>query len=225
MTLAQGNVPAISAARDGHFPSRADFDAIWEEILEASTVWSRLDCAAYIERWCGSVPDGVAQSLAGVNHIGVYLGDYLHDEEVLDWNSYLCDLQEAGRISSVEMGPSYISPRHYGTQGWWNSCALSGGRAIETFTCKRYGRWLDRPFDERRRLMSHVAIDTRAEADVYRVLTALDGAADALEMIAFTKADELGHTYGHVRNNASKTVLEVVYQVSLGEHGPNDEDR
>ncbi|KUN04775.1 hypothetical protein AQI95_17945 [Streptomyces yokosukanensis] len=225
MNTVQDQVPAVSATRDGRFPSRARFDAVWEEILQASGTWSGIDCSGYVQKWCGTVPDGITESLVGVNHIGLYLGDYTRDEEVLDWNSYLRDLRSAERISSVEMGPSYISPRQYGTQGWWNSCRLPDGRTIETFMCKSYGPWLERPVDERRRLMSHVAIDVRSEPDVQRVLRALDDGVDALETIAFTEADELGHTYGHVRNNASKIVLEIVHQAPQGEHVPNDGGR
>lgn len=216
MSTAQGTVPAIAASADGDFPSRARFAAVWEEILAASRAWHDLDCAAYVNTWCGTVPDGVGESLTGVNHIGLYLGDYTRDDEVLDWNAHLRGLRDAGHLTTVEMGPSYISPRQYGTQGWWNSCTLPDGRTIETFTCKRYGPWLERSVDERRRLMSHVALDVRAEADVHRVLTALDDGVDTLETIAFTEADALGHTYGHVRNNGSRTVLEIVHQAPHG---------
>jgi hypothetical protein len=62
--------------------------------------------------------------------------------------------------------------------------------------------------------MSHVAMDVRTDRDVRQVLDTLDRDVRALEVIAFTEADELGHTYGHVRNNASMSVLEIVYEES-----------
>jgi hypothetical protein len=151
VTSVAGSTPKLSTTFDGRFPGRDGFDAVWDEVLEVSGTWRSIDCAEHIRNWCGSVPDQVAARLAGVNHIGIYLGDYQRDDEVLDWHAYLIELQKAGRIADVEMGPSYISPRQYGTQGWWNSIAIPDGRSIETFTCKRYGPWLGHSMDERRR--------------------------------------------------------------------------
>lgn len=212
MTSPAGSTPKISTAYDGRFPRQDSFQAVWAAVLDASETWQSVDCADHIRGWCGSVPDQVVAGLAGVNHIGLYLGDYEHDDEVLDWHAHLVELRKAGKIAEVETGPSYISPRQYGTQGWWNAIILPDGRGIETFSCKNYGPWPARSVDERRRLMSHVAVEVRAEADVRRTLDTLERGVENLEIIAFTEADELGHTYGHVRNNADRTVLEVVHQ-------------
>lgn len=215
MSSITATCPTISATRDGRFPLRSDFDAVWAEIVEVSNAWRDVNCAEFIRGWCGHAPNRIADKVLGVNHIAIYMGDYERDEEVLDWNSYLNDLQAASQIKTVEMGSSYISPRQYGTEGWWNAVVLSDGRAVETFTCKASGPWADRSADERRRLMSHVAIDVRSEYDVRQVLETLGRAVKSVEIIAFTKADGLGHTYGHVRNNANMTVLEIVYQAPL----------
>ncbi|MEW2523738.1 hypothetical protein [Streptomyces sp. NPDC047071] len=209
--------PTIAASRDGRFPKRPSFDTAWEQILETSDTWRNADCAEYIRGWCGTAPDHIVDHVAGVNHVGIYMGDYERDEEILTWNAYLRDLQKSAHIATVEMGPSYISPRQYGTPGWWNALVLPDGRAIETFACMEFGPWADRAVDERRRLMSHVAIDTRTEDGVRFVLDALERDVDSLEVIAFTEADELGHTYGHVRNNADMSVLEIVYQAPRDE--------
>jgi hypothetical protein len=90
------------------------------------------------------------------------------------------------------------------------------------FACRRYGPWADRSADERGRLMSHVAVDVHTDTDVRHVLDHLDQAVDHLEKIAFTEADELGHTYGHVRNNDSDSVLEIVYEAPRAGTGHSD---
>jgi hypothetical protein len=115
--------PSISTTRSGRFPQRPGFATAWEEILATSSAWRDLDCAKYLRGWCGHAPDQVVDRLTGVNHVGIYMGDYESDDEVFDWNAHLNDLRESGQITSVEMGPSYISPRQYGTPGWWQSIA------------------------------------------------------------------------------------------------------
>jgi hypothetical protein len=222
MTSIAGISPAITATRDGRFPEIPGFGNAWEEILGTSTAWQELDCGQYLQGWCGSAPDHVVDKFAGVNHVGIYMGDYEDDAEVFAWNAYLNQLRASGQIATIEMGPSYISPRQYGTPGWWNQIVLADGRGIEMFACRRFGSWAKRSADKRGRLMSHVAINVRTEADVRNVLEVLDRDVEHLEQIAFTEADEVGHTYGHVRNNDSETVLEIVYEEPRGESGRSD---
>ncbi|MFF7043998.1 hypothetical protein ACIP4T_33260 [Streptomyces massasporeus] len=222
MNALEGSSPAITATRDGRFPDRAGFGRAWEEILRTSSTWRDLDCGQYLSAWCGYAPDHIVEKFAGVNHVGIYMGDYDNDDEVFGWNAHLNDLRASGEITTVEMGPSYISPRQYGTPGWWNSIALADGRVIEMFACRRFGPWADRPAGERGRLMSHVAIDVHTDADVRYLLDVLDRDVDHLENIAFTEADELGHTYGHLRNNDSGSVLEIVYEAPRGGTGHGD---
>jgi hypothetical protein len=222
MNSLAGRMPAITATRDGRFPDRPGFDHSWKEILQTSDTWRDLDCAQYLSAWCGHAPEDVVATFAGVNHVGIYMGDYENDDEVFAWNTYLGDLKASGQIATIEMGPSYISPRQYGTPGWWNSIVLADGRAIEMFACRRYGPWAQRSAGERGRLMSHVAIDVHTDTDVRYVLESLDRDVEHLENIAFTEADELGHTYGHLRNNDSSTVLEIVYEAARGETGHGD---
>jgi hypothetical protein len=219
VTSLTDSTPILPTTYDGLFPKRDCYNAVWEEILQVSGTWQAIDCAAHIRTWCGSVPGQVVTGLAGVNHIGIYLGDYQRDDEVLEWHAFLAGIQQAGRITDLEIGPSYIAPRQYGTQGWWCSLTLEDGHGIETFTCKSYGPWLERGADERRRLMSHVAVEVRAEPDVRAALDTLERAEDHLEIIAFTETDELGHTYGHLRNNIDQTVLEIVHQALPTETG------
>lgn len=217
MTISTAEISPTIITGSGRFPQREKLKATWDEILATSRSWRDLDCAEYLREWCGDAPADVVDKLAGVNHVGIYLGDYERDEEVLAWNRYLTDLQAEGRITTVELGPSYISPRQYGTPGWWNSVVLPDGSAIEMFACRKFGPWLERPVDERRRLMSHVAIQVRAENHVRYVLDTLEKRVESLETIAFTEEDDLGHTYGHLRNNSSSTVVEVVFQAHRDE--------
>ncbi|MEN8655029.1 hypothetical protein ABCR94_31710 [Streptomyces sp. 21So2-11] len=217
MTTATGSHPSAHRGEAGTFPTDPEFPAVWRELLAESAAWTQVDCASYLRAWCGRSPADVAARFAGVNHIGVYLGDYSSDEEVFRWHSYLEDLQRAGELTAVEMGPSYISPRQYGTPGWWLSVALPDGRVIETFTCRHFGAWQSRPVPERRRLMSHVALEVSSAEDVQAVLSGLERDIEHVEAIAYTEADEVGHTYGHLRNNTTQSVLEVVYDAAKKE--------
>lgn len=217
MTTATGSHPSAPRGEAGTFPSAPEFPAVWRELIAESAAWNEVDCASYLRSWCGESPADVAARFAGVNHIGVYIGDYSDDEEVFRWRSYLDGLERAGQLSSVDMGPSYISPRQYGTPGWWISVSLPDGRVIETFTCRHFGPWLDKPVSERGRLMSHVALEVSAPEDVQAVLSGLERDIDHVEAIAYTEADEVGHTYGHLRNNTTRSVLEVVYDAAKKE--------
>lgn len=218
MTTPTGSHPSVHLDEAGLFPFGSEFPAVWREVLGESAAWHRVDCASYVRSWCGEAPEDVASKFAGVNHIGVYLGDYASDEEVFGWRSYLDARERAGDVSAVEMGPSYIAPRQYGTPGWWISASLADGRVIETFTCRLFGAWLNKPVSERERLMSHVALDVASAGDVRAVLSGMARDVDHVEAIAYTEADEMGHTYGHLRNNATQSVLEVVYDAAKKEN-------
>ena len=204
------------------FPSAAEFDSTWKGLLRVWGEWKEVDCATYLRAWGGISPDEGLGRFVGVSHIGVYLGDYQLDEEVFAWRAHLLERTRRQEVLGVEIGPSYISPRQYGTQGWWLSISLPGGGILETFACKAFGPWLERPPQERRALMSHVALEVREEGDVRHVLERFEGQSADLEIIAYTEGDEVGHTYGHLRNNGTKTVLEIVYQAP-NPHG--DESR
>lgn len=218
MTTTPEGHPAVHRNEAGTLPVRADFESVWRELLAESSAWNQADHSSYLNHWGGQAASAVASKFAGVNHIGVYLGDYASDEEVFGWYAYLEALERAGDISSVEMGPSYISPRQYGTPGWWISVRLPGHRVIETFTCRLFGAWLDKSVPERHRLMSHVALDVDRFEDVKAILTALDRDVEYLEAIAYTETDDVGHTYGHLRNNATQSVLEIVYDAAKQQH-------
>lgn len=211
MTITIGEYPSAHREDAGTFPGSAEFATVWDQLDAESSAWATTDTTTYLHAWGGPAVATEVVRFAGVNHIGVYLGDYTNDDDVFAWHAYLKTLQTAGDIADLDMGPSYIAPRQYGTPGWWISLTLADHRVIETFTCRSFGRWLDRPVPERFRLMSHVALDVHTVDDVQSVLTALNRDADHLEAIAYTEADEMGHTYGHLRNNLTRSVLEIVY--------------
>jgi hypothetical protein len=223
--LLLGDSPTLTFNVDGRIPARSEFEKVWSSLDEISSSWRDLDRARHLAQWCGIAPADCVERLVGVHHVGVYLGDYEHDGEVLAWNCSLEELRDSGGIVSLEVGPSYISPRQYGTQGWWSSIALPDGRAIETFTCLRYGPWQERTPAERRALMSHVALEVGSESDVRHILERLEQTVGALEVIAFTEADQMGHTYGHLRNNVSNSVIEFVHQGQPNERAKDDGHR
>lgn len=214
-----GNGPPVLERPRGAFPAAAEFSDTWKGLRGLWEDWRTLDCGDYLRRWSGAAPDGAADRVCGVNHIAVYIGDYQSEDEVLAWHAYLRGLRDDGDIASVDIGPSYISPRQYGTQGWWLSVALPEGGTIETFACKDFGPWRERTVGERRALMSHAALEVRTEGDVRSVLEGFAAHAADLEIIAYTEADEVGHTYGHLRNNSTGTVVEIVYQASNADSG------
>lgn len=206
-TRTVGAAPQLPISTAGAFPKAEQFDAVWGQICEVADEWQHIDPAAHLEQWCGEVPDGVGAALMKVNHVGLYLGDYTTNEQVWEW----ADFVRAQRAAhDVEVGPSYISPKQYGTQGWWTSFSLPAS-GVETFTCLDFGTWRARGVEERYRLMSHVALQVHDLPDVRRVLDAFESHVPNVEVIAFTEADELGHTYGHLRHNTTKVVVEIVH--------------
>ncbi len=213
ISLLQG-APKLESGSAGEFPAEARFDATWKDLLQVWENWKAIDCEGYIRQWGGISPDDSLARFVGVNHIGVYLGDYQSDADVFAWHAHLDQLRHGDDLVDVEIGPSYISPRQYGTQGWWLSISLPQGGIIETFACKAFGPWKERSADERRTLMSHVALEVGAEGDVRYVLDRFVERGSNLEIIAYTEGDEVGHTYGHLRNNATSTVVEIVYQAA-----------
>ncbi len=206
------NAPTLDADAAGLLVP-AEFDSLWSAVQGLSNSWRNVEPTGYLSRWAGcevsSLSDG---RLLRVHHIGVYMGDYDAESDALAWNEYLLGLADQGRVAAVEIGPSYIAPRQYGTQGWLSSVTLCSGAVLETFTCKRYGRWKDLTIKQRQMLMSHAALQVQEVGDVRFVLDGVAGRSRSTEIIAFTESDEFGHTYGHLRNNTTGSVVEIVHQ-------------
>lgn len=225
MTTHVLNGPPFAIGQE-FFPESGGFPAAWEQIRSAAA-WRHADPRRFLEEWCGSAPPAglYPELLADVNHVACYLGDYRNDQQVFDWHVFLEDRRSCGELASVDMGPSYIAPRQYGTPGWWYSVSFPDGFVIEMFCCRSFGDWPRRSAAERAALMSHLAINVRTEHGVRAALDLLAGSAAQMETISYTEADTMGHTYGHVRNNATQQVVEFVHEAAQREGGRNGHHR
>ncbi len=220
MSTRSGGPPTLDLGTDGRLCPADRFDELWAANVELSASWRDLDVAGYLQRWCGGGAAHCAGRFVGLHHIGIYLGDYEDERHALAWNDFLAARVADGSAACVEVDPSYIAPKQYGTQGWLSSVTMPDGAVFETFTCKRYGPWAERSVEQRRTLMSHAALEVDDVDDVRYVIDRLAAHADALEVIAFTEADEFGHTYGHLRDNRTSGVIEVVHQGPIGDGAP-----
>ena len=120
-------------------------------------------------------------------------------------------------MSEVKFGPSYISPRLYGTPGHWMNFT-SKGYEWELFSCRRSGAWAELPHARKLRLMSHDAVRVAGAEQVPALLSFLS-VRHGLEQIAYTGADEVGHCYGHLLRKETDQVLEIVYSADATEQG------
>lgn len=144
--------------------------------------------------------------LTGLDHVAVYLGDYLLEPQFENWLHFL---EHEPRVDGLRFGPSYIAPRHYGTPGHWINCRVAGWNT-EMFSCKRFGAWEGFAHCRKIRLMSHLALAVADGVHVKPVLDFLSHHPD-VELLAFNAGDELDHTYGHLLNHRTHGVLELVH--------------
>ncbi|NHZ94188.1 excinuclease ABC subunit UvrA [Massilia sp. CCM 8734] len=218
---------ASSAARDGlpartsatlaqagalHFPAPDQFQHTWDAVTNLADSVRDSDSAALLTEFLGEAAG--SEQLSGldqVHHAAIYLGDYENDQDVFAWFAFLDQLARAGLVRGVEHGPSYIAPKQYGTPGWWASLERADGFVIEMFCCRAFGPWLERTPVQRARLMSHAALAVSEREQVLPTLQALARSQPQVELIAFTEGDELGHCYGHLRNNHNNFVIELVH--------------
>ncbi|WP_256080122.1 excinuclease ABC subunit UvrA [Massilia sp. YIM B04103] len=211
---------ALAPAGALHFPQARQFHQTWAAILQLADSVRDSDSAALLTEFLGAdARDEQLGSLARVHHAAIYLGDYEDDADVFAWFAFLDQLAGEGVVRSVEHGPSHIAPKQYGTPGWWASLERADGFVIEMFCCRAFGPWLERTPAQRARLMSHAALAVNERAQVLPTLQALVRSQPQLELIAFTDGDELGHCYGHLRNNHNHFVIELVHS-----HGPAGEN-
>ena len=198
------------------FPGGDRFSVTWSAIATAARTYQSLDTHRFLMTFCGAVGNDtwrhVRDAIDGVHHVAFYLGDYEREEQVFDWLTYLEELHTKKQLQEVNMGPSYIAPKEYGTPGWWYSVTLPDGLVAEMFTCRAFRNWAERSPQERVSLMSHVGILIKRENEVYSSLQILSRANPAIETIAYVEEDEVGHTYGHLRNNREQRVVELVHQ-------------
>jgi len=144
-----------------------------------------------------------------IDHVAAYAGDYRFDRE---FDAWFDRLQDSGCLSSVQTGPSYIAPREYGTQGYWISAQFAGA-GIELFAIKRAGIWQDFSASKKASRMSHVALAVDICSHV-RLLLNHFSQYPHIATLSYSSTDVLNHTYGHLLNTLTDSVLEFVHAES-----------
>lgn len=162
--------------------------------------------ADHLSSFLGCEADTCDQAADRIEHVAVYAGDYRRDEDFEAWLD--CLLQE-GTLSNPQVGPSYIAPREYGTQGYWISAELEGA-GLEIFAIKRAGSWQAFPPLKKAARMSHVGLGVNSGSQVLPLLTRLAGCPH-ISLLSYSPDDELNHTYGHLLNRKTDRVLEIVH--------------
>jgi hypothetical protein len=159
--------------------------------------------------------DARSFDIVGLHHVGVYLGDYRHEEEIERWLELLSRAPDVERVRS---GPSYIAPRFYGAPGYWIDCRL-GGMNVELFSVKHVGAWAGCSQARKQARMSHAALLVDAAAHVEPLLHYF-ARRSGVTLLASSGDDELGHTYGHLLDAHTDRVLELVYSADARASGP-----
>lgn len=154
-----------------------------------------------------------------IAHTGIYMGDYEDECFIEEIKAYLENIK-GKRISNLEYGPTYISPKYYGTPGWWFSFhLLSDNSEVELFTCRNYGRWSEYSLEKKITLMSHYAIGVKTKENFYKIYDALKE-NENFEAFVMTDNDVVGHTYAHFKNKETLDVLEIIFtSQKKGSHG------
>lgn len=189
-----------------------DLPAMWNEVTRLAEASVAAGPRSALREFLDAEPGEEDEAnLVGVHHVGVYLGDYRSDADIFAWMDFLDRLCAKGVLREAMHGPSYIAPRQYGTQGWWSSVVTAQGAVIETFSCREFGPWRTRSHVERGRLMSHAAIGVSNRTLVRLALDGFVARQQHLSLIAYTEGDEIGHCYGHLRNEANGLVIELIH--------------
>nr|VFK25668.1 MAG: hypothetical protein BECKMB1821G_GA0114241_101522 [Candidatus Kentron sp. MB]VFK29657.1 MAG: hypothetical protein BECKMB1821I_GA0114274_101121 [Candidatus Kentron sp. MB]VFK74858.1 MAG: hypothetical protein BECKMB1821H_GA0114242_101121 [Candidatus Kentron sp. MB] len=183
----------------------------WSEIEREVLRRQTLGAQQALQEFLGETVEQDVHGIEDLHHVAVYLGDYTDDRDVEIWHRFLLELKAQGTLSKVQYGPSYVAPKYYGTQGWWFSLERAEGLSVEVFCCRHHGRWSRYKPEQRYRLMSHAAVSVSTADGVERALSALTSQL-GVKMLMHTVEDELGHTYGHLLNETTLCVLELVHQ-------------
>jgi hypothetical protein len=160
----------------------------------------------HLSSFLGCETDTCGLQANRIDHVAVYAGDYRNDQEFDEW---LDALLSRGALTNVQVGPSYIAPREYGTQGYWVSAELEGN-GLELFALKQAGRWRDFCPSKKFARMSHIALSAVRSADVLPLLTRL-AQCPHISILSYSPDDDLNHTYGHLLNQDTDSVLEIVH--------------
>jgi hypothetical protein len=191
-------------------PLPAEYGRYLTSLLDALRRARRRNAQAVLEDFLGAAADAETLGVTGVHHVAAYAGDYEQETEFERWCEYL---QLSSGLDDVRHGPSYIAPRLYGTPGHWINFT-SGGEEYELFSCHARGDWATLSLEDKQSLMSHYALRVQASEQVLALLSFLSS-RPGVEQIAYTPADRIGHTYGHLRRGCR--VLEIVFSPGPGE--------
>lgn len=165
---------------------------------------------AILEHYFGSSINKELFKNAFISHKGIYLGDYNCENSAMKFKLYL-DKISGTIVDNVEYGPTYISPKFYGTPGWWYSFNLKEKNCdIELFTCRDFGEWSTYNQEKKQTLMSHYAIGVKTLDEFYNIYEEIKQ-IDSYEILVLTENDVVGHTYAHFKNRTTEEVLEVIY--------------
>lgn len=163
-----------------------------------------------VDYYLGDKVDKSLFQSAYIAHTGIYMGDYEDENFIEELKIYLESIKSK-ILMNLEYGPTYISPKYYGTPGWWFSFnLLEENSDLELFTCRNYGEWGQYSAEKKNILMSHYAIGLKTEADFYKIYNALKE-FNFLEEFVLTQNDVVGHTYAHFKNKETMDVLEIIF--------------
>jgi len=187
-------------------PEKAAFELYLDEILRHVQAAWRRHPDEILKEFFGFPIAAREHHICGLHHVALYIGDYRADAEV---ERCLEFLKHSRSISDLESGPSYISPREYGTQGYWISCSLEG-IPVELFCNRNSGPWrgYDQQFKIRR--MSHFALSVTQAWHLLPLLTYFAHYPN-VSILSHSKLDVLGHTYGHLLNHETSCVIELTH--------------
>jgi|GEM_PF-556495 len=187
-----------------------NMEQVWCKTMEEYQRKKEKNISSILDNYFESEFDKSVFDSTYVGHTALYLGDY-HTEKFPDQFSKYLESLVGNKLSHYEFGPSYISPKQYGTPGWWYSFKLvDNAQEVELFTCRHFGEWNEYSEDVKKKLMSHYAIGVDSLEKFNKIVEYMNSIM-LVEMIIITKNDKVGHTYAHFRNKKNNCVLEIVY--------------
>lgn len=184
-----------------------NFNSLWAQCLKYVNDIYAADMISLLNTFGNDTVTLKLQS-ARLHHTAVYIGDY-SDEAVVD--DFYCFLENkiGKEIKFLQRGPSYISAMRYGTPGWWFTIDTNDGLHFELFCCRNFGRWKDLSQKVKSSLMSHHAVEMDSIDMMNKYISEIEKIPNMVN-IAFTKRDEIGHTYVHFRNAINNKILELI---------------
>jgi hypothetical protein len=187
-------------------PGEAMFESYLDEMRQYASAACTRHADEVLEEFFEFPVAAREHHIAGIHHVALYIGDYRTEAEVERWLEFL---RHSHFVSDVECGPSYISPREYGTQGYWISCTLDGA-PVEMFSSRNAGPW--RGYDQHYKItrMSHFALSVPQALHLLPLLTYFAHYRGVL-ILSYSKEDVLGHTYGHLLNQNTDCVIELTH--------------